>query len=295
MNLDRLKEHILAAEQDENGQIKTTVLGDKGDLKPIPVGTGAAQHVAEGDMDHKEFLKLQSMLGGAKAKDSHTVVGMRGVTGVLDEGVDSRATIIFANCVDCNYTVNALCTKIFVQGCQNCTFTFNGKIVTHMVEIYKAQALRCFFNIKTGTLQLDMSRDLHLEFAKREHFHDIIWAGCHAMRVAFTDTAESMLTGFHEMSEEYADLVEERSQFKLHYFQGKIINEKVIRLENGFPTTKREKDAFDAKQELAMKALAQQWGITIPRKKRDEPKVGRNDSCPCGSGRKYKKCCGAGL
>jgi uncharacterized protein len=28
--------------------------------------------------------------------------------------------------------------------------------------------------------------------------------------------------------------------------------------------------------------------------KRDEPKVGRNDDCPCGSGKKYKKCCGAG-
>jgi SEC-C motif domain protein len=26
---------------------------------------------------------------------------------------------------------------------------------------------------------------------------------------------------------------------------------------------------------------------------RDWPKVGRNDSCPCGSGKKYKKCCGA--
>jgi len=23
------------------------------------------------------------------------------------------------------------------------------------------------------------------------------------------------------------------------------------------------------------------------------PKVGRNDLCPCGSGRKYEKCCGA--
>jgi uncharacterized protein YecA (UPF0149 family) len=23
------------------------------------------------------------------------------------------------------------------------------------------------------------------------------------------------------------------------------------------------------------------------------PKVGRNDVCPCGSGKKYKKCCGA--
>lgn len=25
---------------------------------------------------------------------------------------------------------------------------------------------------------------------------------------------------------------------------------------------------------------------------RDDPKVGRNDPCPCGSGKKYKKCCG---
>jgi SEC-C motif-containing protein len=25
---------------------------------------------------------------------------------------------------------------------------------------------------------------------------------------------------------------------------------------------------------------------------RDAPKVGRNDPCPCGSGKKYKKCCG---
>ena len=28
---------------------------------------------------------------------------------------------------------------------------------------------------------------------------------------------------------------------------------------------------------------------------RDAPKVGRNDPCPCGSGKKYKKCCGAGV
>ncbi|OEU70410.1 MAG: preprotein translocase subunit SecA [Desulfovibrio sp. S3730MH75] len=27
-------------------------------------------------------------------------------------------------------------------------------------------------------------------------------------------------------------------------------------------------------------------------KRRTEPKVGRNESCPCGSGKKYKKCCG---
>ncbi len=26
---------------------------------------------------------------------------------------------------------------------------------------------------------------------------------------------------------------------------------------------------------------------------RETPKVGRNESCPCGSDKKYKKCCGA--
>jgi uncharacterized protein YecA (UPF0149 family) len=37
----------------------------------------------------------------------------------------------------------------------------------------------------------------------------------------------------------------------------------------------------------------------IPQKvetvRRSEPKVGRNDPCPCGSGKKYKKCHGAGM
>jgi len=28
--------------------------------------------------------------------------------------------------------------------------------------------------------------------------------------------------------------------------------------------------------------------------RREQPKVGRNDPCPCGSGKKYKKCCGVG-
>ncbi len=40
--------------------------------------------------------------------------------------------------------------------------------------------------------------------------------------------------------------------------------------------------AFDRAMEAAPKPV-----------RRDEPKVGRNDPCPCGSGKKYKKCCGA--
>jgi len=35
-------------------------------------------------------------------------------------------------------------------------------------------------------------------------------------------------------------------------------------------------------------------GEFVPQKQfiRTDPKIGRNDPCPCGSGKKYKKCCG---
>jgi preprotein translocase subunit SecA len=32
--------------------------------------------------------------------------------------------------------------------------------------------------------------------------------------------------------------------------------------------------------------------LSKPKPKRIGPKVGRNDPCPCGSGKKYKQCCG---
>ncbi|MGD9642430.1 MAG: SEC-C metal-binding domain-containing protein [Elusimicrobiales bacterium] len=34
--------------------------------------------------------------------------------------------------------------------------------------------------------------------------------------------------------------------------------------------------------------------IKVETVRREEPKVGRNDPCPCGSGKKYKKCCAQG-
>jgi preprotein translocase subunit SecA len=42
-------------------------------------------------------------------------------------------------------------------------------------------------------------------------------------------------------------------------------------------------------------AEASQAGSGVRTVRRETPKVGRNDPCPCGSGKKYKKCCGANL
>lgn len=40
-------------------------------------------------------------------------------------------------------------------------------------------------------------------------------------------------------------------------------------------------------------ALGMEQRAVTPTIRRDEPKVGRNDACPCGSGKKFKQCCGA--
>ena len=52
-----------------------------------------------------------------------------------------------------------------------------------------------------------------------------------------------------------------------------------------------------------MKSTARFWGFAAIRRRKPKTsllsaapcmciKVGRNDPCPCGSGKKYKKCCG---
>ncbi|MEO8671345.1 MAG: UPF0149 family protein [Tahibacter sp.] len=60
--------------------------------------------------------------------------------------------------------------------------------------------------------------------------------------------------------------------------------------------TQEQRDALiDTMVEFALDAhdhwLEQR--LTPTTQRRDAPKVGRNDVCPCGSGKKYKQCCGA--
>ena len=56
-------------------------------------------------------------------------------------------------------------------------------------------------------------------------------------------------------------------------------------------TMHAQADHFDAQRQAAQ---APQGEVKTPTIKIETPKVGRNDPCPCGSGKKYKKCCGRG-
>lgn len=62
-------------------------------------------------------------------------------------------------------------------------------------------------------------------------------------------------------------------------------------------TTPQQRAALAAQLPATVVALYKFWQpfrkAETPEPLRVEAKVGRNDACPCGSGKKYKKCCGS--
>ena len=57
----------------------------------------------------------------------------------------------------------------------------------------------------------------------------------------------------------------------------------------------RREEEIEEMQEKQRQDYVMSRGEDTPAPKtvrRDHDKIGRNDPCPCGSGKKYKKCCG---
>ena len=71
------------------------------------------------------------------------------------------------------------------------------------------------------------------------------------------------------------------------------IREEILRTLFRIQIVRREPDIMPKKKRTLNlnRGDGDEGGVTVRRK---EEKVGRNAPCPCGSGKKYKKCCGAG-
>lgn len=54
-----------------------------------------------------------------------------------------------------------------------------------------------------------------------------------------------------------------------------------------------EREFKRKKERELQQAMMAGGGEQLVQQRRVGEKVGRNDLCPCGSGKKYKKCCGA--
>jgi preprotein translocase subunit SecA len=89
-----------------------------------------------------------------------------------------------------------------------------------------------------------------------------------------------------------------------HYFRAQIIREDEDHRQRDMHMVKEDFAAIAARRQMAAMQQAQQQeqgegdgeGAPPPKRqpvRRSTPKVGRNEPCPCGSGKKYKKCCGS--
>jgi preprotein translocase subunit SecA len=91
---------------------------------------------------------------------------------------------------------------------------------------------------------------------------------------------DQMLTG---IAERVTDII-----FKVRLQAG----ERTRNVWGGGRASHNQTSQFEMTQRQRAAAMAPQGEQKVKTIKQEEPKVGRNDPCPCGSGKKYKKCCG---
>ncbi|KNC54591.1 uncharacterized protein AMSG_01447 [Thecamonas trahens ATCC 50062] len=271
---------------------------------------GSAGRAGDGSkLTPLEEKQLQSQMGAGRAQDAAYFLDRADETLVLGDaelmGTDEageikanqgKTTVMFKGCTGCTYTITSMVAKILVDRCVDCTFIFEGKIMTSTLEIYKSSSSSFTVGTVLKTVQADLCSAIELNFATTENFDRVVWAGTEGLTVAFADAPDAgLVTSYSAMKEEHGPtLREDIDQFIIRILDsGVAVNERIIRLPNGFPTTRREKYEFDERQERNMREMAKRvYGenIVIPKRKTGA-KVKPNEKCPCLSGKKYKKCC----
>jgi len=253
-------------------------------------------------MDPKEQAKLQAMFGNLQKQHAHFFVDEVGKESRLEDDPESTGldlkkvpSVYFKNCKNGSYVLNRRVTKVLIERCENVTVTLNGNILTNTMEIWNCKNFTLKLNNEVRTLQLDMLSDIKIEFSKLAYMGALIWNQMENLSVSFRDKKElDFKTGFAEMKKKYPDSVFETDQFIIRYIEGEILQERCVRLKNGYLSTEREAIDWDKRNIIKRDAYVQSFlkeaGIHL-KKAPGSDEVSRNAKCACGSGKKFKRCC----
>lgn len=135
-------------------------------------------------------------------------------------------------------------------------------------------------NTKTKR-SIEVLKDLYPRIKDEENKVLIVEALCHQL-------SEEGLEVVEEAAEEefYSDIYESERIFYGFYKVMGLPHRKLGKWER--LANQRDEHYANRKQELEMQGASAATNQPVI----NEAKVGRNDPCPCGSGKKYKKCCG---
>ncbi len=123
-----------------------------------------------------------------------------------------------------------------------------------------------------------------------DHLKSNVWMRSFAEKDPKTEYKREGFRMFDEMLETIEDRVTDII-FKVHLEAGARARS-VWRVSQ---TTHDEVGQFAMAERQRAAAQAPQGEPRIKQIRLEHPKVGRNDPCPCGSGKKYKKCCGKSI
>ena len=120
-----------------------------------------------------------------------------------------------------------------------------------------------------------------------DHLKSSIWMRSWAEKDPKTEFKREGSRMFEEMLETIEDRVTDII-FRVHLEAGA----RARNVWNVSQTSHDEVGQFAMAERQRAAAQAPQGEVKVKQIKLEQPKVGRNDPCPCGSGKKYKKCCG---
>jgi len=123
-----------------------------------------------------------------------------------------------------------------------------------------------------------------------DHLRDSIWTRSFAEKDPKTEYKREGFRMFDEMLEAIEDRVTDII-FKVRLEAGA----RARSVWNVSQTVHDEVGQFAMAERQRAAAQAPQGEVKVKQIKLEQPKVGRNEPCPCGSGKKYKKCCGKNL
>lgn len=280
-----------------DGSAASTTAPDASNSIPVPLGPKIpAHHTTSDSSNSKKFSFTDLPEDIQKRLASPIVVVYCDRTDdeevIAADSIDQNSTVIFRQLNNCRYTLNARCTKVMIEYCNNCVFTLNGKIITQVGELWRCKNCTMNANTVLKGLQFDRAESFSCHFGLRDYFHQIVWAACEELSVSFEDLPLSNIAvGVAQMKVKHTDYKDDVDQCIMRFVGGRLLCELIVRLPNGFPTTEREAAEWDSEQEARVQSMAKENGIVLSRKKKEGPKLGRNDPCSCGSKKKYKNCC----
>jgi preprotein translocase subunit SecA len=120
-----------------------------------------------------------------------------------------------------------------------------------------------------------------------DHLKSSIWTRSFAEKDPKTEYKREGYRLFDDMLKGIDDRVTDII-FKVHLEAGA----RTRNVWNISQTAHDEVGQFSMAERQRAAAQAPQGDVQVKQIKLDQPKVGRNDPCPCGSGKKFKKCCG---